>query len=187
MSYLLRLLVILFLIMPTVASAGDSRKLNMSLDDVFYVSDSDDWKIDIERELTLRFADVHVTSKHGYPFGMMLYFKCDTPDLAKFDSPEKIARSVRASSEKYLPNIVERKIDLEPISVKGSYGSLTVLTDAEVARKTAPAPGEFKYLTRGMIRLSKDSALGFSIMTNDISSADYKRLLEYVYGFIKAP
>lgn len=187
MSYLSRLLALLFLIMPIAASAGDARKLTMSLDDVFYVANIDDWKIDVERELALRFADVHITSKRGYPFGMMLYFKCDTPDLAQFDSPEKIARSVRASSEKYLPNIVEKKIILEPVSIRGSYGSLAVLTDAEVARKTSPAPGEFKYLTRGMIRLSRDSALGFSIMTNDISSADYKRLLEYVYGFIKAP
>jgi hypothetical protein len=60
------------------------------------------------------------------------------------------------------------------------------LTDKEVAAKTEPRPGEFKYITRGMIRLSPDSALGFSLMTNDVDSPDYKKMLDFICGLAKA-
>ena len=155
----------------------------MSVDDVFRVTDTAQWNVEVEKELMFRFADVKITSESGYPFSMMLYFKSDTPDLARFDTPEKIARSVRASSEPYLPHVVEKEIELQPVPV--SYGFFTVLTDAELAGESNIEPGQYRYLTRGMVRLSTDSALGFSIMTSDIDSPAYEQLLEYVYGFVK--
>lgn len=169
----------------TVAVAGNVQELRISLDDTFRVEETKDWKVEVERILTLRFADVKITPKHGYDFSMMLYFKCDTKDLSQFDTPEKIASSVRKSSEKYLSSTVEKGISLQAIPVKGTYGFYTILTDAAVAGKATRSPGQFKYLTRGMVRLSKDSALGFSIMTSDIDSGEYKKLLNYVYSFIK--
>lgn len=176
----------LMLVSSAVVCAGSAKELRMGMtdDDVFYVAETPQWSVEVEKLLMLRFADVKVKSKNGYPFNMMLYFKCDSPDLAQFDTPEKIAKSVRASSEKYLPGIIEKKIELKSVPV--SYGSFTVLTDADVAKKSTIPDGEYKYLTRGMVRLSKDSALGFSLMTNDVTSPDYKRLMEYVYSFVKS-
>jgi hypothetical protein len=171
----------------SIAWGGYTPEFQMSTDDVFRVVGKDQWRIDVEKELTLRFAEVRITSISGYPFNMMLYFKCDTPDLQKFDTAEKIAHAVRSSSEAYLPHILEKQIKLKSISIKSKFGFLTVLTDAEVAQKATPMPDEFKYLTRGMVRLSKDSVLGFSIMSNDTESSEYKQLLDYVYAFVKAP
>ena len=161
-----------------------AQELRMSMSDVFRVEETADWSVQVERLLTLRFADVLITPKRGYDFSMKLFFKCDTPDLAQFDTPEKIAASVRTSSAKYLPYIEEKEIVLKPAPVEPMYGFLTVLTDAEEAKKNVHAPGEFKYMTRGMVRLSKDSALGFSLMTNDTHSQEYKKLLGYVYSFV---
>lgn len=183
-----KLIVILFsihLAFASVAVAGNVQELRMSLDDTFRVEETEDWNVEVGRKLTLRFADVKVTPKRGYDFFMMLNFKCDTKDLSQFDTPEKIVSSVRKNSEKYLPLTVEKKVSLRAIPIKATYGFYTILTDAEVAGKATLPPGEFKYLTIGMVRLSKDSALGFSIMTNDIDSENYKKLLNYVYGFIK--
>lgn len=176
---------LLMLVSSAVVCAEGTKELQMSMEDFFQVAETPQWSVEVEKLLPLRFADVKVKSKSGYPFNMMLYFKCDTPDLAQFDTPEKIAKSVRVSSEKYLPAIVEKKIELQSVPV--SYGSFTVLTDADVVKKSTIPPGEYKYLTRGMVRLSKDSALGFSLMTNDVTSPDYKNLLKYVYGFVKDP
>jgi len=159
-------------------------ELRMSLDDTFLVRETANWSINIEKQLTLRFADVRITPKQGYDFSMMLYFKCDTPDLAQFDTPEKMAETVRKSSQKYLPHTVEKSIELHPAGGTSTYGYLTVLTDRQLADKKNPIQGEYKYMTRGMIRLSKDSALGFSIMTNDVTSGEYKTLLDYVYSFV---
>jgi hypothetical protein len=116
---------------------------------------------------------------------MMLYFKCDTPDLAAFDTPEKIAESILESSKQYLPHIVEKEITLQPVPVKNTFGYFTIMTDAELVQKTQIPPDEYKYLTRGMVRLSKDSVLGFSLMTNDVTTSDYNKLMEYIYHFVK--
>jgi len=174
---------LLVLVSSAVAYAGDTPELRMSMDDVFRVTETPQWSVKVERLLTLRHADVSIRSTSGYPFSMMLYFKCDTPDIAQFDTPEKISKSVKSSSEKYLPGTVEKKIKLQPVPV--SYGSYTVLTDADVVKKSTIPPGEYKYLTRGMVRLSKDSALGFSLMTNDVTSPDYKKMMDYIFGFVK--
>jgi hypothetical protein len=168
-----------------LANAGDAHKIQMSLDDTFVIAGSTSWNFEIEKELTLRFADIKVTPKRGEDFNMMLYFKCDTSDLSLFDTPEKIRCSVEKSSEQYLPWIQEKKIILQKVPKQSTYGFYTVLTDADVAKKTMPAPGEFKYMTRGMVRLSKDSVLGFSIMSNSTSSKTYEALLDYVYSFVK--
>lgn len=169
----------------SVSWAGKTVEVMTSVDDVFRVSETEQWNVKLEREVRLRFADVRVDEKRGYPFSVMLYFKADTPDLGQFDTPEKMERAVRLSSEKYLPGVVEKSLVIRKVPAIPRYGFYTVLTDAEVAKKTNPGLREFKYLTRGMVRLSKNSALGFSIMTNDVDSADYRRLLDYIYGFIK--
>jgi hypothetical protein len=186
MRTLHRLLFLAVLVVPSLAWAEKPIEVMTSLDDIFRIAENDQWNVKVERELQLRFADVHINQKQGYPFSLMLYFKADTPDLAQFNSPEKMERSVRISSAKYLPEIVEKQITLRKVPVVSTYGFVTVLTDAKVAQKSSTGPGEFKYLTRGMVRLSKDSALGFSLMTNDTTSNNYQKLLEYVYSFVKS-
>jgi len=181
-SFLLTLILMLY---SSALWGGQAIKVMTSLDDVFHLQETDQWNVKVERELQLRFTDVRVDDKLGYPFSLMLYFKADTPDLAQFDTPAKMERAVRTSSEKYLPGIIEKTITLQRTPLSSTYGFYTVLTDAEVAKKAKPDVREFKYLTRGMIRLSKDSALGFSLMSNDVDSAEYRRLLEYVYSFVK--
>ncbi len=158
----------------------------MSLEDHFIVKESAKWNVAVEKKLTLRFADVKVSPKDGKAFSLMLYFKCDTPDLAQFDSPEKMEASVRSSSKKYLSGSVEKKVEIKRLKVKGWYGYSTVLTDKELADQKEVPAGEFKYITRGMVRLSPDSALGFSLMTNDLDSAEYKEVMDYIFSFVKA-
>jgi hypothetical protein len=164
---------------------GKKYELTMSLNDRFIVADTEQWSVAIEKVLPLRFADVRVSPNKASTFSLMLYFKCDTPDLAIFNSPEKIRRSVRSSSGKYLPHVVEKEIALKDLNPKGWYGCYTVLTDAELAGKPEIPKGQFKYMTRGMVRLSPDSALGFSLMTNELDSPQYKELFDYILSFVK--
>lgn len=183
MKHLLAVVAILFPL--AVGGTEMMHVLRMSLDDQFTVAETEKWSVTVERLLTLRFADVRIEPKNDRSFSLMLYFKCDTPDLAQFDSPKKIECSVRTSSEKYLSGTVEKKIELKKLNIKGWYGCYTVLTDAELATKMKIPKGEFKYITRGMVRLSQDSALGFSLMSNDLDSPQYKELFEYIMSFVK--
>jgi hypothetical protein len=180
-------LIALYVLLSVTCFASDKQKheLIMSTNDTFIVTETDEWKINVQRLLPLRFADVNITPKEGKSFDMQLYFKCDTVDLAQFDSSAKIKESVISSSQKYLPYIVEKNITLNKLQVKGWYGWYTVLTDAKLTKNVTVPDGEFKYITRGMIRLSPDSALGFSVMTNDLNTPGYKKLFDYIFSFAK--
>ena len=185
MRGILRSLALAILVPCLGFAAQKKHELTMSLDDRFVVSESEQWNVKVERILPLRLADVRITPKTGSAFDLTLYFKCDTPDLAQFDSPEKIEKSVRKSCEKYLPHIVEKHIEIKKLNVKGWYGCYTVFTDKDLAAAGTVPEGQFKFMTRGMIRLSPDSALGFSLMTNAVDTPTYKELLDYVYSFVK--
>ena len=115
----------------------------------------------------------------------MLYFKCDTADLGNFDSAEKMKQAVVLSSQKYLPGCVEKTVQLHAINHHGRYGFYTVLTDAALANQSKLPEGQFKFMTRGMVRLSTDSALGFSLMTNEVTSQEYRELLDYLLSFVQ--
>lgn len=182
------LFVLVVVAIPSLVSAADKEhRYQMSLRDQFLVAPKNSWKVEEEERgyMPLRFANVKITPRQGHDFSLMLYFKCDTPDLADFDSVEKMERSIRVSSKPYLRHSVEKKIDIKKMKIAGTYGCYVVLTDAETAKKKKPEPGEFKYLTRGLVRLSSDSALGFSLMTNSIDSPEYRELVNYVRSFIK--
>jgi hypothetical protein len=106
---------IILLIFILIASPCLSKELKeynflMSLRDEYIVRETDDLNIEVQKELTLRFADVKVTPKKHHSFSMMLYFKCDTIDLAQFNSLPKIQSSVKRSSAKYLPYVVEKEV-----------------------------------------------------------------------------
>lgn len=169
------------------AAAGKEFILQMSMNDTFVVAETGTMNVEVQKIVTLRFADVLITPKQGNAFSLMLYFKCDTPDLSQFDTPEKIKNSVITSSRQYVPGSVEKGIMLKPLKLRNGYGYYTVLTDAKLAKQAKQAkflPGDFKYMTRGMIRISGDTALGFSLMTNDRAKL-HRELLSYIASFTK--
>jgi hypothetical protein len=185
MERIVAIFLVVFVSSTCLAADGDQHELRMSLDDTFVVAETNEWKVDVQRVETLRFADVNITPKKDKSFNMQLFFKCDTRDSAQFDSTDKIKMSVMSSSEKYLPYIVEKNIELKEMNAKGWYGWYTILTDAELASNPKIPDEEFKYMTRGMVRLSPDSVLGFILMTNEIDTPKYKKLFDYIESFIK--
>ncbi len=88
-------------------------------------------------------------------------------------------------TEKYLPYVFEKEIKLIDVNWKGQYGSYCILTDSALANAKSIPPNQFKYLTRGMVRLSEDSALGFSLMTNEINTEKYQEMLSHIKSWIK--
>ena len=184
MKFYFQLLVIVFSLFSLNVYA-EQHKIMLTMSDTFIVSDTEEWDVKIEKELMLRMAEVKVLPKKGHDFNLKLYFKSDTPDLAHYNSSAKMKRAVAESSQKYLPYIVENKIELKEMGVADTYGWITKFTDAKLVNKKQIPKGEFKYMTRGMLRLSKDSALGFSIMTNEIDTPKYQELIDYIVSFAK--
>ena len=174
-------------LLALTAGAAEFKQflLKLSVDDTFTVAETKTWAVKVERFMTLHHADIKVTPKVGAAFILMLYFKCDTADLGNFDSAGKMKQAVVLSAQKYLPNCVEKTLQLHPINHRGRYGFYTVLTDASLANDSQPPEGKFKFTTRGMVRLSTDTALGFSLMTNAVTTKEYQQLLDYILSFVQ--
>ena len=179
------LLCLLAMLVSVSAWAGKPVEIKLTPDDVFRLRETDHWTVTVEDEKPLRFADVRMREKRGYPFALTLSFRADTPDIGQYDAPEKMERAVLNSTQKYMPYIIEKTIALQKVPVTSTYGVFTVITDAEVAQKQKTEPREFKYMTLGMVRLSKNSALVFNLVTPDIDSSEYRKILQYIYGFVK--
>jgi len=180
-------LLLLLLLLTLAAGAAELRQfmLKLSEDDIFTIAESDTRSVKVEHYQPMRHADVRVTPKTGAAFSLMLYFKRDTTDLGNFDTAEKMKRAVLQTAQKFLPGCVEREIQLQTLNHQGRYGFYTVQTDAQYAPASKAPEVKFKFATRGMVRLSTDTALGFSLQTNAVNSKEYKELLDYILSFIQ--
>jgi hypothetical protein len=98
-----------------ITIAKETTMIDLSLSDSYEIKSTKKWNVEIIKSLPLRFINVYVTPKKDENFNLMLYFKCDTPDLAKFNTPEKMEKSIILSSSKYLPDITEKKISLKKL------------------------------------------------------------------------
>jgi len=183
-----KLLLVIFITLSLVSVRAATYQLKITPEDVFSVSDTNEWSVSVTRLRVLDVAEVTVTPKNKKSFMLMLYFMRDTDDRGLFDTPEKMKMAVMESSQKYVIDSVEKKVNLEKFSTKSSYGFSACFTDADLAKqKDVPVPdGQFKYLVRGMIRLSPDTALGFRICTNDLNSEETKSIEKYILSFVKA-
>jgi hypothetical protein len=185
-----KLTVVIFAILCfAVSYASDFNviKPKIDLSHEFIVKETENYSIELIKELPLRFSNILVKPKKTYKFSMMLYFICDTPDLSEFDTPEKMETKFRKSSRKYLPYSKENEMNITPLNWNGRYGFKTVFTDKNYDELSKVPDGEFRYITRGMVRISNNTALGFSIMSNDLNSTNYEDLLKYVKGFVINP
>jgi len=173
----------LLLALPVVHM--EARELFLSLNDTFTVTNTAKWTVSVLNQVDLRSADIEVKPRGKKSFYLTLYFKCDTKDLAQYDTPEKMKKSVIETSQKYLGVVVEKEIAVEAITNRGWYGFKTTLTDAALAGTRPPPDGQFLYMIRGMIRLSEDSALGFNLMTNDPNSGETREIEQYICAFAR--
>ena len=159
----------------------------ISVDDMFTVIPKKGWKLYPKQELILRFGCVLIRGPKDV-FSLQLNFICDTPDLAKFDTPEKMQEIQKGSCVQFYAGSVERQMKIKYYSRKftpaGRFGYVARFTDKKYQGNTPVPPEEWKYITVGICRLSKDSVLGFSLLTNSIDDPAYVDLLDYIGAFV---
>ena len=160
------------------------RKLScmIAMDETFEVAPRPGWTVYPQRELALRFWSLLVRGPEDR-FSLQLNFFCDTKDLSRFDTPEKMRRIFRKTMAPMLAESLEtqRKIPvaMRTFAPRGRFGYAMRITDARYAEKLPPQE-EWKFLTSGLFRGGKDSALMFTLLTNSVDDAEYAELLDYV-------
>lgn len=162
-----------------------SLRMGMDKDNTFVVTGMKDWVVTVGRELPLRFGDVSVAPRKGNAFSLEMTFLCDSPDLAKYDTPEKMQKATQKACQQYVTGSVEKAVKLVEIKPGGRHGCYATFTDADLVGKAAPE-GEHLYVTVGILRLTNDSALTFRLMSNTKDGADFVKPLEYVTSFVVA-
>lgn len=155
----------------------------ISDNDTFTVTAQPGWKLEPQAEMPMRFGAVRLTGPKDV-FSLQLNFIRDTADLAKFDTPEKLLEIQEDSSMRPYVESLERQKKIpyhnRSFTPAGRFGYVTRSTD-----KKSPLPaGEWKYLTIGLCRLSNDSVMAFTLLTNSLDDQEYVKLLDYIASFI---
>ncbi len=157
----------------------------MSLDETFEVVPKPGWTMHPQRELELRFGSVLIRGPEDR-FSLQLNFICDTKDLAKYDTPEKLKRVFQRSMVQFFNESLEKeqklRVQVRPFTPAGRFGFAMRITDKKYAESEPPAE-EWKYLTGGALRIGEDSVLVFTLMTNTVDDQAYLDLLDYAASF----
>jgi hypothetical protein len=112
-------------------------------------------------------------ARSGQPFEVLVSpiwrARPDVPEATK----ETIRASVQSAADEAKADAVEQTIPILELAGAKGPGYYFSATDK------APKPGEYKYLTQGMVKLS-DLTLTFTILTNDGQQQVVKDALEMV-------
>lgn len=151
----LRCLLLSFVI-ATTAVAADGGKKAFPLPDKssLELAIPAGWKDEPKEKLIL------LTPRQGAPFQVVITPIARQRPGTSADTAIRMRQSVQDFADKVKPSAVESVLTAEPLPGAPGPAYYFSATDRE------PKPGEFKYLTQGML-LVGDVVVGFSILTND--------------------
>ena len=101
-----------------------------------------------------------LTPRDEAPFEVLVTSVARQRPGASADTAIKMRLSVQQAADKVKPSAVEPYLSVEELAGAPGRGYYFSATDRE------PKPGEYKYLTQGML-LVGDVVVAFSILTND--------------------
>ena len=108
----------------------------------------------------LKEKSIALSPREGAPFQVVLTPVARQKPGASADTAIQMRHNVQQAADKVKPSAMEPYLPVEPVTGAPGPGYYFSATDRE------PKPGEFKYLTRGML-LVGDVVVSFSILTND--------------------
>lgn len=113
------------------------------------------WKDELKEKTTIA-----LSPREGAPFQVVVTPVARQRAGADADTTIKMRHSVQQAADKIKPSAVEEYLAVEQLLGAPRPGYYFSATDRD------PKPGEFKYLTQGML-LVGDVVISFSILTND--------------------
>jgi hypothetical protein len=160
MSYLGWL--VLSLATATAAMAADGEKKAFALPDnsKLELTIPPGWKDELKEKQGSAPAAIALTPREGAPFQVLVTPVTRQRPGTSADTAIKMRHSVQQGADKINPSAVEQFLPVEELTGAPGPGYYFSATDRE------PKPGEFKYLTQGML-LVGDVVVAFSILTND--------------------
>lgn len=116
---------------------------------------------------------VWLTPRQGASFNVLITPLSGTAVGAAMSDENKLRAIVTSAARNAMAKSVEMTIPVHDLSGPSAHGFYFFATDR------APAPGEWKYLTQGMINID-GAPFAFTILTNDGQEAVAKTALEMI-------
>lgn len=161
---------------------GKELRLGTAKQEIFQVQSTAEYRVNVERYLVLRFAQLKIAPRTSDDFDLMLRFVGDPPDMARFDTPEKMRRAVSYAARDLVALSQEKKTQLQEMKISGRFVCYATFTDAGLS-SSPEADGQFRHITVGVLRLSDDTAMQFKLRSKERSQWDVA--LEYMRQFIR--
>lgn len=116
------------------------------------------------------------TPQNGPSFAVTVTPFVSMKDGSSLPDADAIRGLVSASAQKLAPRAVEKELAIKPLDGPSCKGYYFRATDR------APAPGEWKYLIQGIVRVGGADGVDveFDILTNDGQEAVAKAALEMI-------
>lgn len=147
---------VLYLAIVTTAFAAEGEKKAFALPDSskLELAIPSGWKDELKEK------SIVLTPPEGAPFRVVITPIARQRPGASADTAIKMRHSVQQAADKVKPSALEEYLAVEELTGAPGPGYYFSATDRE------PKPGEFKYLTQGML-LVGDVVISFGILTND--------------------
>jgi hypothetical protein len=118
------------------------------------------WKDELKENQGSAPASIVLSPSNGTPFQVVVTPVARQTPGASVQTAIKMRQSVQQAADKVKPSAVEPYLSVEELPGAPAPGYYFSATDRE------PKPGEYKYLTQGMLLVS-DVVVSFSVLTND--------------------
>ena len=159
-SHLACVLVSLATAATAVAADGEKKAFALPDNSKLELTIPAGWKDELKTNPKSAPATIALAPRDGSPFQVSVTPVARQRQGASTDTAIKMRASVQQAADKVKPGAMEQYLPVEQLAGAAGPGYYFSATDRE------PKPGEFKYLTQGML-LVGDVVLSFSILTND--------------------
>jgi hypothetical protein len=153
-SYLGCLLLSLATAATAIAADGEKKAFALPDNSKLELAIPDGWKDEPKEK------SIVLSPREGTPFQVVLTPVARQKAGTSGDTAIQMRHNVQQAADKVKPSAVEQYLAVEDLKGAPGPGYYFSATDR------APKPGEFKYLTQGML-LVGDVVVAFSILTND--------------------
>lgn len=158
---------------PLSALAASSSQIAMPGGGELWLTIPATWNQKFESPEKSTLPTVWLTPQQGPSFNVLITPLSGTPAGASMSDENKLRAIVTSTARDALAKSVEMTIPVHDLTGPDVHGFYYFATDR------APKPGEWKYLTQGMINID-GAPFAFTILTNDGQEAIAKAALELI-------
>jgi len=158
--HLAYLLVLLATATTAIAAAGEKKAFALPDKSTLELVIPAGWKDELKANPGSTPATINLGPRDGASFQVSLTPIARQRPGGSVDTAIKMRQSVQQAADKVKPSAVEQYLPVEELTGAPAPGYYFSATDRE------PKPGEYKYLTQGML-LVGDVVVSFSVLTND--------------------